>query len=164
MRITLSRLGLLLGATALAVAGAAGTAAAAPAAPDSGTAAVGTSEAKTLPVQQRPSGAMASAQFNGYCEVFELCVFYGNGFTGSLVDFGGADASYHDNAYVAAGAGQGHIVANNSRSAGNADPYFFAITCIDPSYQGMCGYIAPYTGGDFLPDYFVNVESSYFTF
>ena len=163
MRNTFSRLGLLLGAGALAVLGFTGTAAAAPAPPSTGdTIAVTTTDAKSSPVHGR-SDVKAQGFFNGYCEYFELCLFHLNGFQGSGIDFpsfvGYVEATYVDNSFISPGQGQGQSPANNARSLFNGDPYYYVLGCIGENLTGMCAYQPPLTGGDLFPDYFLNLES-----
>lgn len=168
MRMSLSRLGILLSATAMALVAAAGSAAADPAPTTTrdgkvlGGAAIAKTEKAQSPVRSTESGFSTQAEFNGYCETWELCVFRLNAFEGSMVDYFTADPNYGDNTYFMWGPGFGEPLANNSQSAYNADPFYWAIVCTDRFYSGQCGYVPPGGGGDFFPDWFLNVESSYF--
>ena len=116
----------------------------------------------TNPMRVSDSGFSTQAQFNGLCETYELCIFRLNGFQGSMVDYFTADPNYGDNTYFMWGVGLGEPLANNSQSAYNADPFYWAIVCTDTFYSGQCGCVPPSNGGDFLPDWFLNVESSYY--
>jgi len=163
MRKILSLSGLLVGAAAVVALGLAGPAAAAPApaaptAPDTAATAMTTPDKKSTPAVR--TDATTQAHLDGVCEVYEFCLFTGNGFTGNVADFQFNDINYSDNTF----AGTGLVVANNARSAFNGDPSLFVVGCIEPNYAGMCGFAAPFTGGDLLPDYFLNLESHYFTF
>lgn len=162
MRITLSRLGLLLSAAALAVLGFTG---AATAAPDS--AGLSVSDTKQNPASPRPD-VTTQAAFNGVCEYYELCMFHGNQFTGSGIDFpvnfGIQFPNYNGHTFISAGAGSGQGVANNARSLFNADPFFYVYGCIDQNFAGMCAYQPPFSGGDLFPDYFLNLESHLYVF
>lgn len=176
MRTTMSRLGLLLGAGVVWVLGFAGTAAATPSIPtapdanntmtapaDTNINSVRTST-KLNPVRSN-SAVAAQAAFNGVCELFELCEFHLNNFQGSGIDFpviSGGDPTYIDNFFVSPGDGNGQRVDNNARSLYNADPYFYVYGCIDQNFQGMCAFQPPLSGGDLLPDYFLNLESHAF--
>ncbi|MCS7475880.1 hypothetical protein ACFFQW_00015 [Umezawaea endophytica] len=161
MRNILSRLGLLLGAGALAVVGFTGTASAAPAASTADTM-TAPADTKSSPVRAR-SDVKTQGYYNGYCEYYELCMFHLNGFQGSGIDFpaipGFRDGTYRDNAFVSPGEGQGQSPANNARSLFNADPYYYVLGCIDENLLGMCAYQPPLSGGDLFPDYFLNLES-----
>ncbi|WP_290062213.1 peptidase inhibitor family I36 protein [Amycolatopsis solani] len=161
----MTRAGIVLGTLALAVGVAAGPAAAAPAPPAPTTShdsAVGQGKAPS-PVKKRGDATTNVSPGNGVCEVFEFCLFRLSGFQGSMVDIFRNVPNYAGVLYFVWAPGVGEPIANNSQSAFNGDPDYFVITCTDPGYSGQCGYIPPINGGDFLPDFFLNVESHYFT-
>jgi hypothetical protein len=161
----MSRAGVVLGALALAVSAMAGTANAAPApgSPDvTDGAAVGDGKAPS-PVKKPGDVTTDISPGNGACEVFEFCLYRLNGFQGSLADVFLNVPDLAGATYPMWGPGFGEPISNNSQSAFNGDPDFFVITCTDPGYSGQCGYVPPINGGDFLPDFFLNVESFYFS-
>jgi hypothetical protein len=161
---TLSRLGLLVGTAAVAALGFTGPAAAAPAAPvtpDSGSTALVTPDKKWKPAPR--TDATTQVNLNGACEAFEFCLYINNGLQGPVADFQTADANYADNIFSPV-LGSPVAVANNARSASNNDPFFFVVGCIDVNFTGMCGVAPPIAGGDLFPDFFLNLESHYFTF
>lgn len=160
MRKILSLTGLLVGTIALVVLGFTGTATAAPATPDSGAGdgALVAPDKKGAPAP-RPD-VTTQAHLDGYCELYEFCLYFDNGRQGGLADFLIDDANYGDNFF----AGTSTPVANNARSGVNNDPFFFVVACNDVNYGGMCGVAPPFVGGDLFPDYFENLESHYFTF
>lgn len=168
MRRAMSRAGVVLGALGLAVSAMAGTATAAPApvSPDvanvANVAAVGDSKAPS-PVKKPGDFTTNISPGNGACEVFEFCLYRLNGFQGSLADVFLNVPDLAGATYPMWGPGFGEPISNNSQSAFNGDPDFFVITCTDPGYSGQCGFVPPINGGDFLPDFFLNVESFYFS-
>ena len=162
---TLSRLGLLVGTAAIAALGFTGTAAAAPAAPDtpdSGTTALVTPGKKLKPAPR--TDATTQVTLNGSCQSFEFCLYVNTGLQGPVADFETADANYADNIFLPVLAGQPLAVSNNARSASNNDPFFFVVGCNNVNFSGMCGVAPPIAGGDLFPDFFLNLESHYFTF
>ncbi len=168
MRRAMSRAGIVLGALALAVGAMAGTAAAAPApvTPDVANVTDGaaTGDGKVPSPVKKPGDATTDiSPGNGACEVFEFCLFRLNGFQGSLADIFLNVPDLAGAIYPMWGPGFGEPISNNSQSAFNGDPDLFVITCTDPGYSGQCGFVPPLNGGDFLPDYFLNVESFFFT-
>jgi hypothetical protein len=108
-------------------------------------------------------GGVHTDQLDGVCNTGDLCFWYYSGFQGSSVDFYWGEDTLWDNVFLSPGAGQGAVVANNAESAWNYDSSWTAWTCTGTYQTGYCGYILPNSGGNFLPTYFNNVESTHWT-
>jgi hypothetical protein len=175
-----TRIGAAVGAGLLLALLAAGPAGAAP--PDGSDPAVAASGSKVpAPVTGQPAPAgsklgttgqtAANAlpmHLDGSCNAYtsgtgDLCLWYFSGYGGSRVDFYYSDSNLWTNVFLSAGSGQGAVVANNSESAYNYDSIYTAWVCTSTSYNGSCGYILPRRGGNFVPTYFNNSESLYWT-
>lgn len=126
-----------------------------------------TADAPKAAAARPGSGATVAAyktHQDGYCNLFpggtgDLCLWYYQNYSGSVSDFYIGDPYLWDNPFISPGAGQGQTVANNAESDWNYDTIFTAWVCTSTGYTGYCGYIPPWSGGNFNYIYRNNVES-----
>jgi hypothetical protein len=155
------------GAAAKPAATANGAHAAAPAGTARTTADVSTADGAKS--RNQPAPEVSTSHLDGTCNYYsnytgDLCLWYYQSFYGSKADFYYADSNLWNNYFVTPGAGQGRVVANNAESDFNYDRTYTAWVCQGINYTGTCGYIPPWTGGNFVyPTFKNNVESFYWS-
>jgi hypothetical protein len=118
---------------------------------------------RTGPASRVPDATL-TAPLDSTCDAFpngsgELCLWYYAGYQGSRIDFWWGADNLANNRFLSAGSGQGAIVANNSESVWNYDSSYTAWVCTNAYQQGVCGTVAPHSGGNFITGYWNNVES-----
>ncbi len=115
-----------------------------------------------------PAGRMPDVSLNAHldstCDAYasgggEICFWYYAGYQGSRIDFWWGADNLANNFFLTAGWGQGATVANNSESVWNYDSSYTAWVCTNAYQQGVCGTVAPHSGGNFITGYWNNVES-----
>ncbi len=118
-------------------------------------------------VRASREGGVVVQHLDGACNQYpnglgDFCLWYYQGFSGSVADFFTNDCNMSNDLFVSPGAGQGRPVANNAESDWNYDLVHSARIFTDANCTGSFGDIGPGSGGNLTPTFRNNVEGFYF--
>lgn len=121
------------------------------------------SDAKPSAPPSRAGSVSARYVGDGLCDAYgyygELCLYYLRDYRGSRSDFYLRDPSLWNNWFIAAGSGQGQVVANNSESFWNRDRVRSWWVYTGANYTGVRGLVRPGQYGNFSSTFINNVDS-----
>jgi len=95
--------------------------------------------------QLAQKASIQSTEYNGVCEVGEVCLYFNSNCQGSFADFYGAIPDFAGYKFLSAGNGKGQGVKNNAASAKNRDTSHTARIHFNSNYSGSYDNIAPQT-------------------
>ncbi len=130
-----------------------------------GTIAVTVPEGTRVPEPGARAGITGNE--DGVCHQYsngfgDLCLWYYQDITGSLIDLFVNDCNLSDDTFITSGAGQGTTVANNAESDWNYDLVHTARLWTGSNCTGTWGDVSPGTGGNLNGSFRNNVEGFYF--
>lgn len=114
--------------------------------------------ANATPNTSHESGARLAPQ-DGSCDIGDVCLWYGDNFTGSAYDTPHNEPSLANNHFNTLNFGFGEHVDNNTRAVQNRDQNATVRLCTGTQYSGSCTLVLPNSASNLSPVFKDNIES-----